>query len=230
MIMVSVIIPAYNEEKTISGVVRSTSSSPYVGEVIVIDDASSDETARHARVAGARVIRLSQNVGKGGALDRGVRAAKYDTLLFLDGDLNGVSVDLIQKLTLGVINGKHIMCIALRDLLFRNIPPVLSGTRALKKFLWEAVPETCKRGYKVEIALNYFGHKLGDVGYVKVSNLRHSIKEKKYGVLLGIKKRIKMMGDLATIGIILYLIPKLIKQKKTLKLSFSKLKLLFSKR
>lgn len=220
--MISVIIPAYNEEKTVAHVIESALKSPLAGEIIVIDDASSDKTYICAREAGARVIRLKTNSGKGAALDRGVRESCYDTLLFLDGDLKGVTPELIQNIGMPVLNRECIMCIAIRDLPFRNFPPVLSGTRALKKSLWEAIPESYKEGYKVEVALNYSGCKLGEVRFVAVTNLHHIIKEKKYGLMRGVKKRAKMIGDLMTISLTLYITPQLYRVRDSIKLFWSR--------
>jgi len=212
--MISVIIPAHNEERTVAEVVRAAQGSPLVGEVIVVDDASYDKTSLHAREAGARVITLKKNMGKGAALESGIEAARYDTLLFLDGDLSGITHELIRELVTPVLKGECIMAIARRELPFRNLPPVLSGTRALKKWLWHSVPEKCKSGYKVEIALNYFGHKFGKVLHVPVVGLQHAIKENKYGPLYGFRKRVVMMNDLAVAGCMLYLFPALQKKIK----------------
>ncbi len=67
------VIPAYNEERFIGSVVLET--LPMVDGVVVVDDGSSDRTARLARAAGADVICLSQNQGKGAALNHGFRRA-----------------------------------------------------------------------------------------------------------------------------------------------------------
>jgi glycosyltransferase involved in cell wall biosynthesis len=67
------VIPAHNERATIARVVQGAAA--HVDLVLVIDDGSSDETARHARDAGARVIELRPNRGKGGALVEGMSAA-----------------------------------------------------------------------------------------------------------------------------------------------------------
>jgi hypothetical protein len=83
---VSVIIPAFNEQARIAATVAGARSLPGVGEIIVVDDGSSDATADEAVRAGATVIR-ARHRGKGGALHAGVAAAAGDLLLLLDADL-----------------------------------------------------------------------------------------------------------------------------------------------
>jgi glycosyltransferase involved in cell wall biosynthesis len=84
---VSVIIPIHNEAGVIGDVVRRTiSSTPGLIEVIVVDDGSTDDGARIAESAGARVERLEKNRGKGFALRCGMSVARGGVLVFLDGD------------------------------------------------------------------------------------------------------------------------------------------------
>jgi glycosyltransferase involved in cell wall biosynthesis len=83
---VSIIIPAHNEAPTIASIVRLSASAVPGAEVVVVDDGSSDETAEAATNAGARVIRLEVNEGKGAALQHGIRETSGDLLVFIDGD------------------------------------------------------------------------------------------------------------------------------------------------
>ncbi|MFC0007916.1 bifunctional polysaccharide deacetylase/glycosyltransferase family 2 protein [Micromonospora siamensis] len=86
---VSVIVPAYNEAANIAATVRSLVASAYPAlEVIVVDDGSSDGTAdivERMRLRGVRVIRQA-NAGKPAALNTGIRAARADLLVLVDGD------------------------------------------------------------------------------------------------------------------------------------------------
>jgi len=102
---VSAIIPAFNESKTIASVIEALKKTRSVSEIIVVDDGSTDATAAIARKAGARVVRHAKNLGKGHAIKTGVRRAKNDVLLFVDGDLENISPSklfpLIEPVALG---------------------------------------------------------------------------------------------------------------------------------
>lgn len=84
---VAAVVPARNESARIGATVAALRRLAAVGEVIVVDDASTDDTAEVARAAGARVLRLERNVGKGGALAAGAAQAAAGVLLFVDADL-----------------------------------------------------------------------------------------------------------------------------------------------
>jgi glycosyltransferase involved in cell wall biosynthesis len=81
------IIPAYNEGRFIGSVVLQ--SRQYCWRVIVVDDGSTDDTARLAELAGAQVIRHEQNSGKGAALNTALdtaRALHPQAVVMLDAD------------------------------------------------------------------------------------------------------------------------------------------------
>lgn len=85
---VSVLVPAYNERECIANTVRSLTASDHPIEVIVIDDGSTDGTAgivESLRLPGVRVVR-QPNSGKPAALNRGIRNARYDIVVMMDGD------------------------------------------------------------------------------------------------------------------------------------------------
>jgi hypothetical protein len=83
------VVPAFNEEGAIGRVVEEIRASDPAIDVVVVDDASTDETAAIAESLGATVLRLPFNVGIGGAVQTGFRyalAEGYDTAVRLDGD------------------------------------------------------------------------------------------------------------------------------------------------
>lgn len=85
--LVIAVIPAYNEERYIEQVVRQTKK--YVNKVIVVDDASIDNTGKLAKKAGALVLKHRVNLHKGAALKTGCEAAiilNADIIVLVDGD------------------------------------------------------------------------------------------------------------------------------------------------
>jgi len=86
---IAVIIPAYNEEKSIGEVVNSIKELGSCYDPIVINDNSTDRTAEVAHAAGAVVIDLPCNLGIGGAVQTGYKFARqkgYDACIQVDGD------------------------------------------------------------------------------------------------------------------------------------------------
>lgn len=102
---VSVIIPVLNEEKTVGKVVRLAKKSPWVGEVIVVDDNSADATFAEAEKSGARVLQSSV-LGKGYSMWEGMNAAKSDILVYLDGDIGNYEADIVSKLAEPVVRDR----------------------------------------------------------------------------------------------------------------------------
>ncbi|KOV54135.1 bi-functional transferase/deacetylase [Streptomyces sp. AS58] len=85
---VSVLVPAYNEAKCIENTVRSLTASEHPIEVIVVDDGSSDGTARIVEAMGLPGVRVVRqlNAGKPAALNRGLANARHDIVVMMDGD------------------------------------------------------------------------------------------------------------------------------------------------
>ncbi|MBL7739537.1 MAG: HAD-IB family phosphatase [Chitinophagaceae bacterium] len=103
--MLTVIIPALNEEKTIEQVIRFCWSEPGVSEIIVIDDTSDDNTVSLAKEAGARVI-ISAARGKGISMKEGIDAATNETVVFLDADIDPYPDKTIANLTAPLISNE----------------------------------------------------------------------------------------------------------------------------
>ena len=96
--MVSVLMPAFNEASSIEASVSAALAIPGVDEVVVIDDGSADQTGDLAAKAGAVVIRLTKNAGKGGALNVGLTKARGDVILTLDADLGASALEGVKLL------------------------------------------------------------------------------------------------------------------------------------
>ena len=102
--LVSVVIPALNEARTVGDLIRFVSDCHLVREVLVIDDGSIDGTPEVAAAAGAQVL-TSTLLGKGASMEDGVKAAVGDVLLFLDGDLLELPRDLVERVCDPIISG-----------------------------------------------------------------------------------------------------------------------------
>ncbi len=86
---VLVVIPALNEEDSVAEVVDAVRTAAPSARCLVVDDGSSDATARRAREAGAVVLALPYNLGVGGAMRAGFRFARdngFDVVVQVDAD------------------------------------------------------------------------------------------------------------------------------------------------
>lgn len=101
--MITVVLPALNEQETISKVVTFCLQEPGVSEVIVVDDNSTDTTRDLAATAGARVL-ISKEKGKGVSMKEGIAASSNQYIVFLDADIHPYPQNTIKKLTTPLIN------------------------------------------------------------------------------------------------------------------------------
>ncbi|MDO8848568.1 MAG: glycosyltransferase family 2 protein [Coriobacteriia bacterium] len=168
------LIPAHNEAARIDATVRATRTVAAIDRILVIDDASTDGTADLAASAGAEVLRLETNLGKGGALQSGLDlvAADAEALVLLDGDLGATAAEAGTLLE-PVLAGAADMTIAtlpkppasggfglvkglarwgIRRLSGFEPTAPLSGQRALSRAAWEAATPFAT-GYGVEVGL-----------------------------------------------------------------------------
>lgn len=128
--MISVVIPAYNEEEVIGDVVNLVKSK--VNHVIVVDDGSTDATSYQAKKVGAFVVNHSINRGQGAALQTGINFAlgqSSDIIVTFDADNQHLADeidDIIQPLLLGEVD----VVLGSRFIKENNIP--LAKTIVLK--------------------------------------------------------------------------------------------------
>jgi len=214
---VSAIIPAYNEAATVGKVIDTLKEVASIVEIIVVSDGSQDATASVARRHGARVIELATNGGKGAAMTVGARAAREDILLFLDADLEGLTVAHVEALVAPLLAGSADMTVGIfsrgRSLtdLAQVVAPHLSGQRAIRKELFLAVGAEKSR-FEVEVLLTSEARARGwRVQKIPLANMTHIMKEEKRGLYRGVVARMGMYKDI--LGYILRLTRKKIKAR-----------------
>jgi len=81
--MITVIVPAYNEEDNIKAVIEKI---PEKHKIIVVDDGSEDNTSRIVKSLGHDVVSIKKNSGKGRACLTGVKKSKTNYCILIDGD------------------------------------------------------------------------------------------------------------------------------------------------
>ena len=170
--VVSVCLPARNEAATVGTIVERIVGLDLVDEVVVVDDGSTDGTARLADDAGATVV-PSDGSGKGAALATGLEAAKGELLVFCDADLvdfdSSWVVRLLQPLLddplIGFVKARYerageggrvteLVAKPMIDLLFPQLAGFaqpLAGEFAARRDVLKAV--TFAPGYGVDIGL-----------------------------------------------------------------------------
>ena len=103
--MISIVIPVLNEGTTIRQVIRTVKKTSRKTEIIVVDDNSTDITVEEAMKEGVRVITSSQR-GKGISMREGLMAAKYDIVMYVDGDILTYPDNIVELLTDPIVNGQ----------------------------------------------------------------------------------------------------------------------------
>jgi glycosyltransferase involved in cell wall biosynthesis len=202
--IVAAIIPAKNEENTICDVVEVCKAVTIIDEVIVVSDGSTDKTAYLANLAGAKVIDLPENIGKGGAMMVGVNNTEAEIILFLDADLIGLTTNHVNDLLLPVLNGEAEMTVGVFEHgrlvtdLAQVIAPYLSGQRALKRTLLLQMSNLDVTRFGIEVALTRFAMEQGlNVRKVYLPDMSHVMKEEKLGFVKGFAARMKMYWEIA---------------------------------
>jgi glycosyltransferase involved in cell wall biosynthesis len=202
---VSIIIPAFNEEKSIPQVMDSIHSLRNVYEILVIDDGSEDKTSEIVRSYDIPVLELSENKGKSYAMWTGLQYTRGRVILFLDADLIGLKTDHVHKMIMPILYDNADMTVGIFNSgrgitdLAQKLTPFLSGQRGVKREILNNMDEEeWISGYGIEIALTRYAkeHNLR-IMEVALDNVTQTIKEEKLGLTKGMKARLKMYWEIA---------------------------------
>ena len=197
---VAVVVPAKDEALRIGRVIQAVLDAKLPTEIVVVSDGSSDRTAEVARgFPGVRVVELRLNQGKAAAMQAGVKAVKAPVVLFVDADLEGLRGVHIDQIVLPILTGECEMCVGI----FRGgqkwsdaamkVSPALSGQRAMRRELFEAVANVADLGMGIEVALNKAARRRrARVVRVILRGVSNAHKEKKLGFMKGLAARTKM--------------------------------------
>ncbi len=175
--MTTVVIPALNEARNIEFVIELAKRSPAVGEIIVVDDGSIDDTRDCALRSGARVV-TSSLLGKGASMEDGFLESNGDIVVYLDGDLRGLASDLIERLVEPIQDGSADF---VKARFSRSAGRVTTLTA--KPLMETFFPE-----------LAYFAQPLGGIIAVRRSALEQLTFEADYGVDLALLIDARFLG------------------------------------
>ena len=196
-----VIIPARNEAPTIAAVVRAARQSRGARRVLVVDDHSTDETASIARDAGAEVIPSRGNASKALALATGVAETASPVVLFFDADILGAESGHFDLLAAPVVESGFAMSCGIVDYGWRNalimrFPPI-TGLRAVRRDVFEAIPAEKRNGFQIEIMINEVVARGRMRAAMRVlRGTSHRSKVKKLGPIRGTRAHVSMTLEL----------------------------------
>jgi glycosyltransferase involved in cell wall biosynthesis len=204
---ISCIVCAYNEADRIRNILDVIVGHPTLGEVIVVNDGSTDDTEALIRsYPTIRVLTHTPNRGKTYALSRGIAAARYDHLMLLDADLAGITAADIDALAAPVMRGEAEVSISLRSnslWIYRQIGlDFVSGERVAPKWLladaaaaMQRLPRWGGEVYMNEIFIRQ-NCRIAVVKWPRVMNIR---KYEKAGFWRGTLAEAKMIADAASV-------------------------------
>jgi glucosyl-3-phosphoglycerate synthase len=221
---VCALLPAYNEAERIAVTIGALRARPEIGQIVVLDDGSTDGTADRARAAGASLVLTQQNGGKGAALSAAYAAARdrADVFLLLDADLGasaGEAVKLLPPLargaadmTVGMLppdpgfaasgqSGGRGFVVRLarwgiRRRTGQTFTQPLSGQRAVRREVLEALGGTFAPGFGVEVDLTVRAIRAGFRVLEVQTDFRHKVTGADWE---GLSHRARQFRDVARI-------------------------------
>ena len=203
--IISVVVPVFNEEKTVKKVFETLLKSSLINEIIAVNDGSTDKSLDLLRdfKKQIKLISYKKNHGKGYALAQGLKKAKNEIVIFLDSDLVGLSVEHVQAL-LSPFNDKRIKAVLGYSMPRKNhffaksfISINVTGQRSYyKKDLLPHLGEIAKTKYGVEIFLNSL-FKRKETKKIPLINLTHVWTYQKYKPHKALRQYFKLGTEIA---------------------------------
>lgn len=204
----TIIICAFNEEKTVSRVVQACCHFNPGSEVIVIDDGSTDRTPEILKdlknSVPFRYIRLSENKGKSYAMCHGIEIASGDIIMFFDADSYGIRREHFSNMLKPVLDGRAEMVLGHTSANFMNykLTPFKSytGERVLlKRDILPILDDLRDLRFGIETYINYYYQTHGkSIRYVHLEGLHTLTKFAKRSLKEATKDYFREGNEIAT--------------------------------
>lgn len=200
---VAAIVPVYNEERTVQGVLDALVSSKRINEIIVIDGGSTDNTPvilakfKNHKNPKVKLLRILEPNGKGNAVRDASEGLKCDIVMLFDADLIGLRTDHIDRLLDPVAKDGAAMSIGLRDKqsaignMIMPYFPLTGGERAFRAEVFMSIRKSpLILGWGLESVMNdYCKKKKLKVAKVFMDGMDHiGVQAKKYGLMAFLKE------------------------------------------
>lgn len=198
------VICAKDEAPRIAPVIAAARAANCLRNILIVDDGSTDATAAVARRAGANVLSLAPNRGKGAAMLAGFRACRgAQAIAFLDADLTGLRPDHVCALVRAVAEDGCGQACGLRDSgdALRNAlgpgMPIITGERVVRADLLARLPLKYWSGFVIEVAINEIIARSGlPTCTVLFDGVNHAMRYAKRGETEGLRQLHQMTLDI----------------------------------
>jgi len=176
---------------------------PNIGEIICIDDASTDQTAQFLQehFPDVHLIVHPTNQGKAWAIRTGLEISSYDNIFLCDADLEGLVKKEIEEAIEVFFEKKADMVILKRENAPIHIKAfrghiLISGMRVIRKNDLELAIEDTKKWFALEVAINKYMMEKEKKCLRTPSSMHNTIKAKKYGLIQWLYKDLEMYYDM----------------------------------
>jgi len=183
---VTALVPCLDEKDRIGDVLKVLINSANIDDILVVDDGSTDGTSGAVKkFKSVKLLRLEKNIGKGGAIKKGLKQVTSEVTLLIDVDLKGLTNEKIGSMVTPVTNEGYDVCIGVLkrgpnwfQYLRKNVLPLMSGERAIKtKILNKILENSLAQEWGIEFYMNLFIKKkklkLKKIDLVGVDDIRH---------------------------------------------------------
>lgn len=203
-LQVSCVIPFYNEGERLFQVLEEVVKIKNVKEVICVDDASDQDLSQeiYRRFPSIRLLQLTENRGKAGAVRAGLQQAVGEYILLIDADLQNLQHREIEQAIIALQHHPDVDMLILRRMnanlyvKLNRSDTLFTGERILRKSDLEKVYEEDVRGWQLESAINNYMLEHDKTVYWMPQSATNTQKTSKWGFLEGIRNNLKTHADM----------------------------------